>query len=92
MRWDPALLKYFRIRPSALPEIVSCQVYREVEHGPLKGVKIGRLIDDQRSSRPGVEPGICIRMKQYVPPPAAASHLVQPAAVAVADRVSSGKG
>lgn len=54
LRWDPVLLKFFQIKPSALPKIVSSsQVYGELEHGPLKGVKIGGLIGDQQGALVG---------------------------------------
>lgn len=51
LQWDPVLLKFFQIKPSVLPEILSSsQVYGEVEHGLLKGVKIGGLIGDQQGA------------------------------------------
>jgi len=54
LQWDPVLLKFFRIKPSVLPEIVSSsQVYGEVNHGPLKGVTIGGLIGDQQGALVG---------------------------------------
>lgn len=54
LQWEPVLLKFFRIKPSVLPKIVSSsQVYGEVEHGPLKGVKIGGLIGDQQGALVG---------------------------------------
>jgi glycerol kinase len=54
LQWDPVLLKFFRIKLSVLPKIVSSsQVYGEVEHGPLKGVKIGGLIGDQQGALVG---------------------------------------
>ena len=54
LQWDSVLLKFFRIKPSVLPKIVSSsQVYGEVEHGLLKGVKIGGLIGDQQGALVG---------------------------------------
>ena len=54
LQWDPVLLKFFQTKPSVLPEIVSSsQVYGEVEHGALKGVKIGGLIGDQQGALVG---------------------------------------
>jgi len=54
LQWDPVLLKFFRIKPSVLPEIVSSsQVYGEVEHGSLKGIRIGGLIGDQQGALVG---------------------------------------
>ena len=54
LEWDPVLLKFFRIKPSVLPKIVSSsQVYGEVEHGSLKGVQIGGLIGDQQGALVG---------------------------------------
>ena len=54
LQWDPVLLKFFRIKSSVLPKIVSSsQVYGEVEHGTLKGVKIGGLIGDQQGALVG---------------------------------------
>ena len=54
LQWDPVLLKFFQIKPSVLPEIVSSsQVYGEVEHGLLKGLKIGGLIGDQQGALVG---------------------------------------
>ena len=54
LQWDPVLLKFFRIKPSVLPKIVSSsQVYGEVGHGSLKGVRIGGLIGDQQGALVG---------------------------------------
>ena len=54
LQWDPILLNFFQIKPSTLPKIVSSsQVYGEVAHGPLNGVKIGGLIGDQQGALVG---------------------------------------
>ena len=54
LQWDPVLLTFFGIKQSVLPKIVSSsQVYGEVEHGSLKGVKIGGLIGDQQGALVG---------------------------------------
>ena len=54
LQWDPALLDFFGIRKSVLPDIVSSsEVYGEIEDGPLKGVKIGGLIGDQQGALVG---------------------------------------
>jgi len=62
LEWDPVLLKFFSIKPTVLPKIVSSsQVYGEVEHGSLKGVKIGGLIGDQQGALVGNK---CFRQGQ----------------------------
>ena len=54
LQWDPVLLKFFHIKPSVLPKIVSSsQIYGEIKRGPLKGVKIGGLIGDQQGALVG---------------------------------------
>jgi len=54
LQWDSVLLKFFGVKPSVLPKIVSSsQVYGEVEHGLLKGIKIGGLIGDQQGALVG---------------------------------------
>jgi glycerol kinase len=54
LQWDPVLLNFFQVKSSVLPKIVSSsQVYGEVEHGTLKGIRIGGLIGDQQGALVG---------------------------------------
>jgi len=54
LQWDPVLLRFFGVKPSVLPKIVSSsQVYGDVERGLLKGVNIGGLIGDQQGALVG---------------------------------------
>lgn len=54
LEWDPALLKFFEIKDSVLPKIVSSsEVYGELAYGPLKGVKIAGLAGDQQAALVG---------------------------------------
>ncbi|KAI0333931.1 glycerol kinase [Cubamyces sp. BRFM 1775] len=54
LKWDPVLLKFFEIKDSVLPKIVSSsEVYGELAYGPLKGVKIGGLAGDQQAALVG---------------------------------------
>ncbi|KAI0664371.1 glycerol kinase [Cubamyces menziesii] len=54
LKWDPALLKFFEIKDSVLPKIVSSsEVYGELAYGPLKGVKIGGIAGDQQAALVG---------------------------------------
>ncbi|PSS30992.1 hypothetical protein PHLCEN_2v2480 [Hermanssonia centrifuga] len=51
LQWDPALLKFFGIKPSVLPKIVSSsEVYGDIAYGSLKGVKIAGLAGDQQAA------------------------------------------
>ncbi|KAI0369831.1 glycerol kinase [Pilatotrama ljubarskyi] len=54
LKWDPVLLKFFEIKDSVLPKIVSSsEVYGELAYGPLKGVKIGGIAGDQQAALVG---------------------------------------
>ncbi|TFY80363.1 hypothetical protein EWM64_g3649 [Hericium alpestre] len=49
--WDPVLLKFFSLKSSILPLIVSSsQVYGKVMYGALKGTPIGGLVGDQQGA------------------------------------------
>ena len=51
LEWDPALLKFFEIKPSVLPKIVSSsEVYGELQSTVLKGVKVAGLAGDQQAA------------------------------------------
>lgn len=54
LRWEPALLKFFGLRETVLPKLVSSsEVYGHIIDGPLKGVPIGGLIGDQQGALVG---------------------------------------
>ncbi|TDL23979.1 glycerol kinase [Rickenella mellea] len=54
LSWSTPLLKFFGLRPSILPKIVSSsEVYGHVHHGALKGVPIGGLVGDQQGALVG---------------------------------------
>lgn len=54
LEWDPVLLKFFSIKSSVLPKIVSSsEVYGKIKRGALKGVRIGGLIGDQQGALVG---------------------------------------
>ncbi len=54
LQWDPALLKFFGIKASVLPKIVSSsEVYGKIAYGPLKGVSIAGLAGDQQAALVG---------------------------------------
>jgi glycerol kinase len=54
LKWDPVLLKFFGLRESILPRIVSSsEVYGEVAHGSLKGTRIAGLVGDQQGALVG---------------------------------------
>ena len=51
LEWDPALLKFFELKPSVLPKIVSSsEVYGELQSTVLKGVKVAGLAGDQQAA------------------------------------------
>ena len=51
LTWDPVLTKFFELKDSVLPKIVSSsQVYGECAYGALKGVKIAGLAGDQQAA------------------------------------------
>ena len=51
LQWDPALLRFFGIRESVLPRLVSTsEVYGKIPYGPLKGVPLGGLVGDQQGA------------------------------------------
>jgi glycerol kinase len=51
LQWDPVLLRFFGIRESVLPRLVSTsEVYGEIAYGPLKGVPLGGLVGDQQGA------------------------------------------
>ncbi|OCH84614.1 glycerol kinase [Obba rivulosa] len=54
LEWDPVLIKFFELKPSVLPKIVSSsEVYGEIAYGALKGVKIAGLAGDQQAAMVG---------------------------------------
>ncbi|KAI0316013.1 glycerol kinase [Amylostereum chailletii] len=51
LQWEPALLRFFGLKESILPRIVSTsEVYGTIAQGPLKDVKIGGLVGDQQGA------------------------------------------
>ncbi|PIL25251.1 hypothetical protein GSI_13140 [Ganoderma sinense ZZ0214-1] len=51
LQWDDSLLKFFELKPSVLPKIVSSsEVYGELVSGALKGVKITGIAGDQQAA------------------------------------------
>ena len=51
LQWDDNLLKFFELKPSVLPKIVSSsEVYGELAGGALKGVKITGIAGDQQAA------------------------------------------
>ncbi|KAL1711974.1 hypothetical protein EV715DRAFT_278264 [Schizophyllum commune] len=54
LQWSPALLSFFRIRPSVVPKLVSSsKVYGSIARGALAGVPIAGLIGDQQGALVG---------------------------------------
>ena len=54
LKWDPILLRFFGIRDSVLPRLVSTsEVYGTIAYGPLKGVPLGGLVGDQQGALVG---------------------------------------
>lgn len=51
LQWEPRLLKFFGLKESILPKLVSTsEVYGKITRGALKGVPIGGLIGDQQGA------------------------------------------
>ena len=51
LKWDPVLWRFFGIRESVLPRLVSTsEVYGEIAYGPLKGVPLAGLVGDQQGA------------------------------------------
>jgi glycerol kinase len=51
LEWDPALLRFFALRESILPRLVSTsEVYGNLANGPLKGVPLAGLVGDQQGA------------------------------------------
>ena len=54
LKWDPVLLKFFGIKESVLPKIVSsAEKYGKIAYGSLKGVHIAGLAGDQQAALVG---------------------------------------
>ena len=54
LQWDARLFKFFEIKESVLPKIVSSsEVYGECADGVLKGVKIAGIAGDQQAALVG---------------------------------------
>ena len=54
LEWDDRILKFFDLRPSILPKLVSSsEVYGHIADGPLKGIPIGGLVGDQQGALVG---------------------------------------
>ncbi|KAI0060680.1 glycerol kinase [Artomyces pyxidatus] len=54
LQWEPALLRFFGLKESILPRLVSTsEVYGTIASGSLKGVKIGGLVGDQQGALVG---------------------------------------
>ena len=52
--WDPVLLKFFGLKQSMLPKLVSTsEVYGKCAYGSLKGVEIAGLAGDQQAALVG---------------------------------------
>lgn len=64
LEWDPVLLRFFGIRESVLPRLVSTsEVYGYLAYGPLrplKDVPLGGLVSDQCSKGGYCECGIIV--------------------------------
>jgi glycerol kinase len=54
LTFSPVLLKFFELKESILPKLVSSsEVYAEIAHGALKGTPIGGLVGDQQGALVG---------------------------------------
>jgi glycerol kinase len=54
LKWDDRMLKFFDLRSSILPKLVSSsEVYGHIADGPLKGIPIGGLVGDQQGALVG---------------------------------------
>ncbi|KAH0836528.1 hypothetical protein J3R83DRAFT_8167 [Lanmaoa asiatica] len=54
LKWDDRMLKFFDLRSSILPKLVSSsEVYGHLANGPLKGTPIGGLVGDQQGALVG---------------------------------------
>ncbi|TFK74961.1 glycerol kinase [Pluteus cervinus] len=54
LQWEPSLVRFFGLRESVLPKLVSTsEVYGKIAYGPLKGVPIGGLVGDQQGALVG---------------------------------------
>ena len=54
LQWDPVLLKFFGLKESMLPRLVSSsEVYGRIAHGALRGVQIAGLAGDQQAALVG---------------------------------------
>ena len=54
LQWDPTLLKFFGIKASVLPKIVSSsESYGKIAYGSLKGTPIAGLAGDQQAAMVG---------------------------------------
>ncbi|KAH9951162.1 glycerol kinase [Amylocystis lapponica] len=54
LSWDPVLLKFFDVKESVLPKIVSSsEIYGKLAGGELKGVQIAGLVGDQQGALVG---------------------------------------
>ncbi|KAF8551350.1 glycerol kinase [Imleria badia] len=54
LEWDERMLKFFNLRSSVLPKLVSSsEVYGHIADGPLKGIPIGGLVGDQQGALVG---------------------------------------
>ncbi|THH14755.1 hypothetical protein EW146_g5618 [Bondarzewia mesenterica] len=51
LKWEPRLLRFFGLKESILPRLVSTsEVYGEIVSGALQGIKIGGLVGDQQGA------------------------------------------
>lgn len=54
LEWDDRMLKFFDLRPTILPKLVSSsEVYGLIADGLLKGTPIGGLVGDQQGALVG---------------------------------------
>jgi len=54
LKWEPTLLKFFGLKESILPRLVSSsEVYGNISYGALSGVRIGGLVGDQQGALVG---------------------------------------
>lgn len=54
LQWSPVMLKFFSLRSSVLPKIVSSsEIYGHLASGALKGVPIAGIVGDQQAALVG---------------------------------------
>ena len=54
LEWSHSLLRFFSLKPSILPRVVSSsEVYGAISSGPLQGVPIAGIVGDQQAALVG---------------------------------------